>query len=231
MNIDTSVVGITIPQGAAKNIKRSTEMLWQDGGLPTAFQRCEYIESHGTEAILLSHSPLDTDEVGISYFDLTSKSSQQSLFGVYDGINFVFAAMNASTLRIFVGGAVNIDRYTDHASVYFSYKNGKARIFGDLSVQEISYDRLPSSNIALFTQWNKTYFSTAKASYKLEKFYGKLDGNYVYHLIPCYLKTAWNGIPAGTIGLYDLCGSISSNGTPFYTNEGTGAFTKGPDVT
>ena len=32
------------------------------------------------------------------------------------------------------------------------------------------------------------------------------------------------------IGLYDLCGSVSLTGTPFYTNKGTGTFTKGADI-
>lgn len=47
----------------------------------------------------------------------------------------------------------------------------------------------------------------------------KLDGNYEIHMIPCYRKSN------NEIGMYDMANDI------FYTNNGTGAFTKGPDVT
>lgn len=46
------------------------------------------------------------------------------------------------------------------------------------------------------------------------------------HLVPCYRKSD------GVIGMYDLCGTISTvTGTPFFPKAfGSGAFTKGADV-
>lgn len=57
-------------------------------------------------------------------------------------------------------------------------------------------------------------------------YYIKLYDDFVFlNLVPCYRKSD------GVIGLYDLCGSICPlTNTPFYINEGTGTFIKGPDV-
>lgn len=234
MNIGTNVTGITIPEGTAKNIKRGTELLWQDGGLPTAFQRCEYIESHGTEYINTGFIPGTSFDFSV---EMTCKVNYmegwRSLFGAYNWQLFTFSASSFAYICEYGPGA-----FSTINSLYQDFQKVRAEKNSIYLNDEVAYSYdwkvgSTQSRAIYLLHSNAGRFNNGPIAAKLKETVIKniLSGEKSREYIPCYLKTDWNGIPAGTIGLYDICGSLSANGTPFYTNEGTGAFTKGPDVT
>ena len=206
--------------------------------LPTAFQRCEWIGCSGAQSILLqnmNYSDLKfkmsvliheyTTSWGTYLFSSPDSSgspaySFQSYGSRQDDLRFICYGKDQIFLQ-----RLSLDQ--EHV-IDFMSKSGAILVDGD----EYSIDkgsRTIEGDMLLFC-----YQLTHQNYWLVGNCYwiSFWDGNtIVRNLVPCYLKTAWNGIPAGTIGLYDLCGSLSSNGTPFYTNAGTGAFTKGPDVT
>lgn len=233
MNIGTNVTGITIPQGAVKNIKRGAEMLWQDGGLPTVFQRCEYIESHGTEWIDTKKILQENDDIKITA-NITIENNK-GIFGSENFLFFVFIyGKNYFRIRYGDTGSADFDPtgWTATLGTWHSYQSvGKdSYLDGTFTGSAVKPFVLQTVPAYLFTANASSPVYSGKVKMKLAGFEWKRDNVHLIHFIPCYLKTAWNGIPAGTIGLYDRCGSISNNGTPFYTNEGAGTFTKGNDI-
>ena len=234
-----------------KNIKRGTEMLWQDGGLPTAFQRCEYIESHGNEWINLGIKGNSENSYQLTY-QMTSEmnaaifgSRNKSLYYAGPILSYTLTGIPSNSVAVFCGNGVSIaDDDTNNLGAW----GGKNDLFkhtilfapteGVALLDNNSPTYHPTTSDAFITDYDLYLFcnnvaGTRSASQKM-KFYQLTIKSHSRALmndfISCYLKTDWNGIPAGTIGVYDLCGSLYSNGTPFYTNAGDGAFTKGPDV-
>lgn len=239
MNIGTNVTGITIPDGAAKNIKRGTEMLWQDGGLPTAFQRCEWLMSNTIRGADGPYINTRKTPKAISKAELTFKFKTNNVY------MFLFGGTKgADSLSIYLGnnqtsptaGITGVGTYsipyetTNVNTVIFDLKNGNIIYNGTtvLDGETAAFDSGADYPICLFRANRATTDNCGSGYIYAYKYYE--DDVLLQYFIPCYLKTEWNGIPAGTIGMYDLCGSLSLNGTPFYINAGTGAFTKGADV-
>lgn len=222
------MTGITIPEGAAKSIKRGTEKLWQDCGLPTAFQRCEYIRATGTQYI--DSGVYCTPEIVAEFRVRWNTTNNQSMGAMRnDTCRFHCTIFNKNlNMNIQYAAGVVTDVPVDNAAHYYYMSKNKAALDNDVRTFS-NRTNLPSEfTFGILRRNSAEYIAYCNADF----FGGKISNETEQRdFIPCYLITAWNNIPAGTIGLYDLFGSLSSNGTPFYTNEGTGAFTKGPDVT
>ena len=237
---------ITINGKDVDRLTDATGTAWSKLGamLPTAFQRCEYVESHGTEWIdtkLNYHNNHEFDEVRIKCqmnryaYNLTAVFGVSQTNASYTN-DFVITAPSNNSFCWIIGSSMNtilsspIGKTVEFLAKYAnSHKklivNGQTVVDADYSYTFASY----AGTATLFSNrlGQSVYHFWDGYVWNAEIY---LNGVPVRRYVPCYLKTAWNGIPAGTIGMYDLCGSISSNGTPFYTNEGTGTFTKGPDV-
>jgi hypothetical protein len=89
---------------------------------------------------------------------------------------------------------------------------------GVLSTQTYSGSIQNGANIALFGDYKDGITQRAKYT---RMYYWKMTDNgvVVRHMIPCYR------ISDNVIGMYDLIGKT------FYTNAGSGTFTKGANVT
>lgn len=202
--------------------------------LPPAFQECEWIESHGTEYIdanfrIDGASRFEQIAEVLFPYEISSRqlsgAERVGFWGVTK--NGFFEHYQVSTTK-----AQPFKKYEVDWTVYVSQSKSYREfvVDGDLILGPTESSTLPSGEVGLLALLNNAGVPDALMSARLFSAKYKLDEQLIRDFIPCYLKTAWNGIPSGTIGMYDLCGSLSSNGTPFYTNEGTGAFTKGSDV-
>lgn len=207
--------------------------------LPPAFQRCEYIESHGTEWIDTNFTVQNKPYRAVIPIMLLEKNRNQAItgVGVTSGRSSVFAEVYSNKLYVsaadwaFCG---NADEYFNKNAVFDyqkKYHDNFFKIDGVVKYSDNAGDNTTGGGTNfLFARRNGSSANNPLTARVYSDCMYYVDDILIRRYVPCYLCTAWNGIPAGTIGLYDLCGSLSSNGTPFYVNEGTGAFTKGPDV-
>ena len=200
--------------------------------LPPTFQRCEWIESHGTEFIQTLWSRNSEGWEWYLEFWCPTDPSGNILGNEYGtGSRLCWHADTWLCGSAPGWASYSGTRYGDWNTLYCKFKDKKFSMNGVVTAFRATPSTEPGKPTAIFA---RSYNSNAYTDFftgKIRRYISHKDDVKINDFIPCYLKTAWNGIPAGTIGMYDLCGSISNNGTPFYTNEGTGAFTKGPDVT
>ena len=214
---------VSLYKGTAKIVKvyKGTNVVFSSGRLPSAFQEVEYIESSGTQYID-SGLPL-TLTTGVS-FDAQYKNGESIgvLLGVleinvgrlqpyYLDYGTLKANYQISSNSITLTSSNLYDRYT----LEFNVNNSDIK-FNGVSVGTV--DNIGSTTNTIYLFCRNYSASPYYASVKLYscKFYD--NGILVRDYIPCYRKAD------NVIGLYD-----SINGV-FYTNAGTGTFTKGADV-
>lgn len=186
------------------------------------FQELEYIESTGTQYIdteifpIVSYKIKPIINIECSINDI---SYSQRIFGAWEPPTKFFQFFNnVNQLGI---QAYNTSNYTiftqntDKHAYIFDFKNNKA--YQDDEEKNLSYLNGNLNNpLYLFARNHNgktdNYFSGRIYYFKYN------DGTQYKKLIPCYRKSD------GEIGMYDLVNNV------FYTNKGSGTFTKGPDV-
>lgn len=189
--------------------------------LPTEFQEVEYIESSGTQYI-------DTD-LGLTentgcYIDVqfSTSGNQQALGSLEPGVGrfapcfmdsdgYIKCAINLSNaMEIYT----QIDVLNRHNYEY-NVSNRDIKIDG---VSKGTVGSIGSTNNSIYL-FRRNYSSSPLAS-NIKLYSCKLydNGTLVRNFIPCYRKAD------NETGLYDLVNDV------FYTNAGTGTFTKGNDV-
>lgn len=193
--------------------------------LPNAYQEVEYIESSGTQYIDTGVIPNDYQSIKLNItFELTSTAIVYwSLFGAFSNGNnslmwqkrTLYAKTNAKGInQAFTEPAVN-EKHTFEIQMksgdFYFTDNGTT-----LATSQNTYTgniKGISVSLTLFgtTNQNKSYSKIFKTS-----IYG--NGVIIRNFVPCYRKSD------NEIGLYDLVNGV------FYTNQGTGTFTKGNDV-
>lgn len=182
----------------------------QQGGLPAEYQQVEYIGTSGTQYINLG---------------ITAKGT----FSVF--ADFEITAQNSTWLVVwgaYVTNAYYVVTTTDALNrVNVSYGSTTLN-----SKQLTYYTRTKMNMTPKYVAWEQNY-----NTYNQQTFTGgsmRICSNYlsmkIYHftindentpvidLVPCYR------IADSEIGMYDLVNGV------FYTNSGTGTFTKGSDV-
>ena len=194
--------------------------------LPSAYQEVEWIQNDGSSYIQLDYVFKGTSQVRMTAeaSDWYS-SSGKGIFGV----------RTSNTSRLFellsLTGKVRADygNNGDSSNFYeFTLESGKHNIdFNSvsLSIDETLIHTFSTRNQDIGT-YNACIFcanqggkpNTPIANMKLYEWQVFTDGIPISHAIPCYR------IADSIIGLYDVVRDV------FYTNAGTGTFTKGPDV-
>ena len=197
--------------------------------LPVEYQRVEYIESSGTQFIELPIGFYPTDEVSIKGANPNINSSDKYLvspktwnnndnrFAIFGSnrntqntLTYVFGYGNLgtghTTYTMPVGPNNDFHRfyYADRISVCpdLAIAIGVANVvFGS-----------ETANLKLFYGYNAN--TIGKINYYIHK---KVDGRKLA-LFACYRKSD------GVIGMYDIENDV------FYTNDGSGDFTKGQDI-
>jgi hypothetical protein len=192
--------------------------------LPEEYQRVEYIESSGTQFIRLPFGFSPSDEIYTKMAIDTSMGSDMFMvcpqtwnnnnnrFGII-GVNmpkkFIVAYGNLST-----GVTVMAAQTTNDGLLHkYGYKN-KLFWSDDLAIAYgpgAATFGADTSNLKLFYGYNAN--TKGKIAYYVHK-----KENTSVALYACYRKAD------GVIGLYDADNDV------FYTNDGTGSFTKGADI-
>ena len=238
----SKVTGFVIPEGTAIKIFSGSSVLWErPGQLPSAYQQVEYIATDGNQIIDTGVLASNHSE-GIQYVFRGNVTAYQSTALIYwfgalaNGCRSGNAFINtASYIGMLIGGSgtegyMSYDAFPaigsdfelvargtpKNANHCVITMNGTQFIKGALVNSE-----MPNANIYLFTANGTSAATTAN-----RKYYGKLysftmdtmDGRPIRNFVPCYRKSD------GVIGLYDTVEGV------FYTNRGSGDFTKGPDI-
>ena len=196
--------------------------------LPSAYQQVEYIESSGTQWIDTGYKPNGNTKIEIKYQTPTQSTTQQGIFGARDtnGTNrfliFTGSQPNALQADYYAGSSLAI--YTENISGF----NGRAKNIIEMSnYLKINGNSISSVNKVEFqTNSNMYLFAVNNNGAALLPMVGSIwycklwDNNtLVRNFIPCYRKSD------SVVGLYDLVTKT------FYTNSGTGTFSKGADAT
>ena len=205
---------------------------YDDVVLPSEYQRVEYIESSGTQYIDLPYGFLPTDFVQIKSAIATSESIEKYMVAASqwntNNNRFAMAGIGRSgTVSRPFGCAIG-NKSTSDGLLYGLFNN-------DGNVHEFVYrDGLfispdinsacgfsaengftfgsETTNIRLFFGWNTP--TKGKIAYFVHT---KADNRKIA-MFACYRKSD------GVIGMYDVENDV------FYTNDGTGDFSKGQDI-
>ena len=192
--------------------------------LPAELQGCEWLKGDGNAYITTN---IKCNSFNYFYAKLKGSGSNTSFFGGYTGTYFLHCYNDSATnlvVRTF-GAASN--------SVNFSVANNEL----------FEIEIFKSTKTVICNNTTKNFTNAIRDInvylnfFCLRNDFGKSDG-YFYNskidnidLYACYVKSGQtfvdnkgNICSAGTCGIYDVVNQV------FYTNDGTGAFSKGADI-
>ncbi len=195
----------------------------QEGGLPSAYQQVEYIESTNAQyidtGVVASINTKIVSRVQMNYTQSTANKGRSGMilggskgwvcFGDYGQGNLV-AYFSTTGL---VGAEIPFD--TEWHT--YNLENGLQKIDDVTATNTVTgtIDGLSLYLLNVHIGWTgQTIVSSQRLAYAQIWDNGTLVRDY----IPCYRKTD------NVIGLYDLVNRV------FYTNQGTGTFLKGKDI-
>ena len=190
-------------------------------GLPSEYQRVEYLESSGTQLIDTGYIPLfgASDEFFIKF--VIADTGTMLVWGCNNfHYNETRPQLPSINYRLRDDIATQAYKYFGYCSqntpcTYYANK-------GTVTCLNVSYNYSTSncsSNTAhLYLFGQGTSEKTTLLKGRIYEAWYKSQGAYIFNLIPCYRKSD------STPGMYDI---ISKT---FYTNSGTGEFTYGPIV-
>lgn len=206
--------------------------------IPSAYQKVEYIGSTGSDAyIIFDEIAPDTLNEIIKYeFDIdfkfdewTDKGSNSNIIASFNTSAGGWIGYNKSVNAICMGtssGCYFTDnnpttRHSYHYSVNIHSWTGKLERDDNESIERnFTQDTFTDKGFCLFS--GATSISSRSQQYDFAgKIYGfsmTYNGAPLLELVPCYRKSD------NVIGFYDKVGNT------FYTNTGSGTFTKGSDV-
>ena len=206
----------------ANNNTESREKQIMAKELPSEYQQVEYIESTGTQYIDTGVIANSTMKIDLKCRCLESSfvfGSRSSVSSGYSGLTFE----ESKPVDVRWGNSilVNDDQYVVNQDYRVHIENGNSSI-NNKSSQTSYGNSFFNGNIYLFAINNNSTSSSINLSQygKNRIYYFKIyDGNNkIRNFIPCYRNSD------NKTGLYDLVNNV------FYTNQGTGDFTKGDDV-
>lgn len=194
--------------------------------LPAAYQQVEYIESSGTQAIVTDRWLKQDTEIYCEFMYVGTGLGYLSTFGCASpSCGFSNSGDTHTTVYCSFGSAV--DKTVAVLTNYF-YNVFHTVLINSTdctfdSTYSVSYSGTvstenPASKIALFARSGADGVLARFSSRKIRAFEIREGGVLVTNLIPCYRKSD------DVIGMYDTVTDT------FYTNAGTGVFTKGGNV-
>lgn len=230
----SKIKGLTIPDGVVTKIMRKSDgiVLWSAGRLPSAYQEVEWIGTDGNSYFVSDFTINDYDKFTLYYTYSSPPSEFQYMFGangptytarfLHRYNNFVInTSIDSGNVFLF---------YFIHDNAFHSYKiqfehEGEVIAYQDNSLiaQNTFYNMknfLPFGVMCNnYSGKPSTYKAVNGSKISELRFVDDTTGKDVFNPVPCYRKSD------GVIGMYDTVGK------KFYTNEGTGSFTRGADVT
>ena len=183
------------------------------------YQQVEYIESSGTQYIDTNFKPKNTTKIE---FDMTLTSYGGYVFGSWDGWqDKMFTIYNASSSSNAIGYGANwvggLTGITTNSRIMLEIDNGVVKFSG--TTKGTYADVFSGSyNLYFFATNNGSEGVAGFASLKLHSCQIYDNGTLVRNFVPVYRKSD------NEIGLLDIVNNV------FYTNQGSGVFTKGNDT-
>lgn len=198
------VKAITIPEGNVNRILSGTTVLWKIR-LPVEYQEVEYLKSTGTQYIDTNYTPNQNTKAYTKFNSDTLNS------GLYSSSNKFTAYINTNGNWRFGSKTVRIT--PSIGVLYTSVQDKKGVIINGTDVYNYGTVTDFTSTETLRLMFNSTGFKGKIYEFKLYD-----NDILVRNFIPCYRKI--DNVP----GMYDAVNDV------FYTNDGTGVFTVGPNV-
>lgn len=205
--------------------KYNNQMVKVYDQLPSEYQRVEYIETNNNQYIDTGHIPNYNTKIKAKYCH-TESSVDTPFFGVRNS-NYsnsytlwshpVEYQNNTKGLGIFCDTSKYLDNYTLGTIIEIEYSSSGIK-YGEQEYTWSPRNASPDYSLILFSLANGPYIDSRRFGGKLWYFKMWDDNVLIRDLVPCYRKAD------NEIGLYDLVNNV------FYTNQGTGSFTKGNNI-
>ena len=189
--------------------------------LPAGFQEVEYITSSGTQWINTNVSPSNTLSFEFAITPSGSNQSENAILWDEWSANAIFFMFYSNKYRFhnWWAAGVSVDWPTAQTGVKTSIvlDNTGMTIDGILYPLTAGNSYENNYKVALFWTW-WGYQTNRRWAFSLRETVIKDNWTAVRDFVPCYR------IADSVIGLYDLVNDV------FYTNSGSGTFTKWNDV-
>jgi len=189
--------------------------------LPNAYQEVEYIESSGTQYI--DSNVIPDNSTGLKVKFSQTSSSDDIVVGCISQTNGRFWISVYNNAKQYISFNINSNPFDCNLNEIYNTENN----FLNSRKGKINGIDVVNINETLKTTTNSIYVFGANyyqqgfnlgCSCKIYNLMISQGSNVIRNFIPCYRKSD------NEIGLYDLVNNV------FYTNQGTGTFTKGKDV-
>lgn len=194
--------------------------------LPSEYQEVEYIETDGNSYVNLNETATIDCEIGLDCYVAYASGNNQFFMGCRSRRTDCAAIIGIQPMLVYQFGSMSNSVYTKLIEINKRYKivaNNTGCYVDDTLYYPYtgSMSALESTNhIMLFatSQSNDAIGFHAGNGFRVYSAYVKKNNTYVKNVIPCRRKSD------NVIGMYDTVTNT------FYTNQGRGTFTAGPDV-
>lgn len=198
--------------------RRRALLAVRKAGLPSEYQEVEWIGTQSINDYIITNIPTNSNGVLRAVIDCRG-SAHQFCFGnangsTYKGFNIYADGGKAFTVY---PSKERICSIANVIEISVALNNGTATGTANGEQFTLSYNAGDSNPYSIF-RCNAYLINPTYGKYKLIELSFETDGGTTYNFIPCYRKND------GVIGVFDIENSV------FYTNAGTGTFTKGADV-
>lgn len=193
--------------------------------LPKEYQEVEYIQSSGTQYINEEFRPSGENIRILTDYMYPSSPNGKTLFGAQTSATtfpITFYHTSATVGSFYVGSSHNIISYTVATGVRYlldCHANDgvfTADLNGNKQTATYSGSLVKTLDLFMFTNNGQQGAQTIASRLYARQIWD--NDEIARDYVPCYRKSD------GVVGLYDLVNGV------FYTNAGTGTFTKGADV-
>lgn len=185
--------------------------------LPKEYQRVESISSGGKQIITLNYIVHEDDEIYLEYY-IGAIVGDQHYYQTSDGEYGLWQNFAPGAFYFRFGSKASQIVYAVEPKKGYSLLRKNEVIVNDMRYSIYPYVSAPQYPLNIFAGKRINGEVYSYATYTLYAFNIKRYGKTIIELIPCYRKSDKE------IGLYDIVNDI------FYTNQGSGQFTKGNDL-
>lgn len=194
--------------------------------LPDNYQEVEYIQSSGTQYIDTGVSPTSDTGFTIEYQEGTGTGTKTLIgSGTSTATGYIGISRNGTQIQAYWGNPNNVTLYTftfdTKHKLKFNLNSDRKVVMDGTEIYTLATNPASTITTNTMTLFAFKYTSIVQYANALKLYNCQIysDSTLVRSFIPCYRKSD------NVIGLYDLVTKA------FFTNSGTGTFTKGNNVT
>ena len=197
----SQVTALTIPEGNVKQVSVNGMVLWKKGLLPSGYTQLEYVESTGTQYIIIpSKTYVKDEELEIDFAYTSFAGRYPTVYGSYH--SEIYTNINGEVLSF-----ANIQVSEPQKFILNQKQTIKAKFTDTKASPQGLFAYAHNVNTFIYMSQGKLY-----------RFIDRLNGVDIFNMIPAMRNSD------GEIGLYD---TVTKQ---FFTNAGTGEFIAGDIV-